>query len=90
MFTNRGIDMSEIRKVLLRKLLRAGKIGASHTSFDNLPKGFPKHLSGEVKEEAEKLIKENLLIKKPTNYGLQAALNPARIKEIKEIAGYEG
>jgi len=74
-----------VRRTLLRKLLRMGKIGASHTAYDDLHKGFPKHMSGEVKEEADLLIKEGILLKKPTGYGLHVSLNPDRLKEIKQI-----
>lgn len=58
--------------------------GGSHTSFDNLPKGFPKHLRGFVKDVAEELIKEGLLLRKPTSYGVQVSLNVRMKKEIEE------
>lgn len=75
---------SEIRKALLRKLVYMNKWGHSHTSFDNLPKGFPSHLRGDVKKVAKKLIKENLLLCKPTSYGMEVSLNPDKKKEIEE------
>ena len=56
-----------IAATLVRKLAYMGKWGGSHTSFDNLPKGFPGHLRGDVKKIAEKLIKENILLAKLTN-----------------------
>ncbi|MBI2080012.1 hypothetical protein HYT84_04555 [Candidatus Micrarchaeota archaeon] len=77
------MDEQEIRKVLMRKLAKHGYWGGRHTSFDNLHKGFPKHLSKDVKGVANDLIKENLLIPKPTSYGLHVSLNP-RMKEIIE------
>ncbi len=61
------------------------KWGGSHTSFDNLPKGFPSHVRGNVKEVAKNLIKEDLLISKPTSYGLEVSLNPEKKKEIEEL-----
>ncbi len=73
----------EIRNAILRKLVSLGKWGGSHTSFDNLPKGFPKHLRGEVKEMAKELIKENFILAKPTSYSLEVSLNPSMKKEIE-------
>jgi hypothetical protein len=52
-----------------------------HTAIENLPKGFPKHLRGQVKEVAE----DGLLLKKPTSYGLQVSLNPHRLADIEII-----
>ena len=77
--------MEDIRKALIRKLVYMGKWAHSHTSFDNLPKGFPKHLRGEVKKMAEQLIKKSILLTKPTSYGLEVSLNPEKKKEIEEI-----
>lgn len=75
----------EITRALLRKLLYMGKWGGSHTSFDNLPKGFPKHLRGTVKEVARELIKSGLLLMKPTSYGIEVSLNVKMKKEIEEL-----
>ena len=73
-----------IKKALLRKLVYMNKWGNNHTSFDNLHKGFPPHLGKEVKKVAKELIKEKLLLSKPTSYGLEVSLNPKKSKEIKE------
>ena len=77
--------MEAIRRTILRKLIYLGKWGASHTAFDNLPKGFPGEVRGKVKRAARNLIKEGLLISKPTSYGLQVSLNPKQKKKIEEI-----
>jgi len=34
----------EIRKQILRKMVRHNYWGGKHTAFDNIPKGLPKHL----------------------------------------------
>ena len=73
--------------VLLRKLTKHGYWGDKHTAFDNLHKGFPSHLGREVKKVAEKLIKENILIPKPTSYGLHVSLNPRMKGIIERIIG---
>lgn len=59
-----------------------------HTNINNLPKGLSNELrvSKNVKRVIEELIKEQILLSKPTNYGLEVSLNPKRIKEIEELA----
>ncbi len=80
-------ETGSIRRTILRKMFSHGYIGGRHTSLDNLPKGFPSHIRKEVKKIARKLIKEGLLLRKPTHCGEQVSLNPERIDEIrKEIA----
>ncbi len=73
----------DLKGILLRKLVKHGYWGSRHTSFDNLPKGFPTHLHKEVKKVAKELIKEGLLLKKPTHYGLEVSLNPKMLKKIR-------
>ena len=79
--------MSEnIKKALLIKLMKRRCWGHKHTSYDNLPKGFPSHLAKDVKNIATELIKEGFLLNHPTNYGVEVSLNPRMKKEIEEIA----
>jgi len=75
-------DESKIRATLLYHLRRKRAIGGVHTHFDTLRRGFPSHISKDVKKIGEKLIKEGLIIKKPTAYGLQISLNNEKLKEI--------
>ena len=79
------MEETAIKKTILRKLVYMNKWGGAHTSFDNLPKGFPGHVRGEVKDIAKQLIKENFLLAKPTSYGLEVSLNPDKKKEIEEL-----
>ena len=79
------VEQEEMIRSLLRKLVYLGKWGGNHTSMDNLPKGFPKHLRGEIKEMAKELIKKEMLISKPTSYGVEISLNPKKKKEIEEL-----
>ncbi len=74
-----------IRAVILKKLRRRGKWGGSHTSIDNLKKGLPLQYRGFVKDIAEEMIKEQLLLSKPTSYGLEVFLNPKRKADIDKI-----
>ncbi|MEX0862281.1 hypothetical protein [Nitrosopumilus sp.] len=71
----------EIKGRIIRKLYRRGNWGASHTSFENLKKGFTQRDTGKqgskkVDKMGEVLIKENLILSKPTGYGLEVSLNP--------------
>jgi len=77
----------EIKGKILHKLTRSGKFKHSHTSIDNLPKGFPKELRGRVKGEIEELIKERILITKPTGYGLEVSVNPEKKEKIMYYIG---
>jgi len=70
-----------IKATILFKLYKRGNWGASHTAFDNLQKGFKetdlgKHGKRRIEAIAKDLIRQGWIIAKPTNYGLQVALNP--------------
>ena len=75
----------QIEKDLLRKLLHHKIIGAKHTSIDNLPKSFPKHLRGTVKDTAKNLLRKGFLRLKPTSYGLEVSINPDKLEEINRM-----
>lgn len=57
-----------------------------HTNINNLPKGLSNKLriSKGVKKAIEDLLKEQILLSKPTQYGLEVSLNPKKIKEIEK------
>jgi hypothetical protein len=79
------VRLSQIEKKVLEKLFLDRFIGGRHTSVSNVPKGFPKHLRGEVKKALKKLSKRGYLIVKPTGYGLEVSLKPDKIKEVWSI-----
>ena len=58
-----------------------------HTNIHNLPKGLSNELrvSREIKNAIDELLKEQILLSKPTHYGLEISLNPKMIKEIEEL-----
>ncbi len=71
----------EIKVTILFKLHKRGNWGGSHTAFDNLKKGFKDEDMGKqrakiVDKLAKELIRQGLIIIKPTHYGLQISLNP--------------
>lgn len=65
---------------IVKKLFHHGYFGGRHTDIENLKKGLPSHERGDVKEAAKELIKEDILIPKPTSYEFHVSLNP-RVKE---------
>ena len=71
-----------LKQIILRKLFRRRIIGGKHTAFEHVTAAIPKHLHGDAKKMAEELIKQGLILTKPTSYGLQISLNPDRIDEI--------
>ena len=78
-------DYNKIKATILRKLVIQNIWGAKHTAYDNLPKGLPKDKKGFGKDVADNLIKERILLEKPTNYGLHVSLNPDKAQEIREF-----
>ena len=65
----------QIKGKVLYKLTRLGKFNHSHTSIDNLPKGFAVDIRGRVKDMAKELKKEGILLSKPTGYGEEVSIN---------------
>jgi len=78
-------DEDKIKATILYNLRRKKIIGGVHTNYDTLKRGFPSHLGKDIEKIAKKLIKEGLIITKPTSYGLQVSLNKERLAEIEEI-----
>ncbi len=77
----------QIKATILFKLHKRGNWGASHTAFDNLKKGFKDEDLGKqgarrIEKLARELIRQGLVISKPTHYGLQVSLNPRESKAI--------
>jgi hypothetical protein len=76
------MDEAEIEQLLLKKLYERGCWGEKHTCESNLPKSFPSHLRGGVKDAARRLRKEGLLVIRPSSHDYQCYLNPERLDEI--------
>ncbi len=76
----------EIKWHILLKMARHRFWKHKHTSIHNLPKGLPDHLRSrkEVRKVVDELVKE-VLIKKPTNYGLEVSLRIDKKREIEEF-----
>ena len=79
------ITDEEIKANILFKLHWKKKWGSSHTSFENVKRGIPSHLRGKYSKIGKDLIREKLIIAKPTHYGLEISLNPKKRKTIIEF-----
>jgi len=75
----------EIKGKILHKLTRMGKFRHSHTSIDNLPKGFPVHERSRVKKLVNEMKREGLLLSKPTAYGKEVSINLGKRMEIQRL-----
>ena len=76
------MEIDQLKGFIVKKLFQHGYIGGRHTDIENLKKGLPSHVNGDVKEAARELMKEDILIPKPTSYGLHVSLNPHQRVEI--------
>ncbi len=93
------MDNEEILKGrMLFALARKRKWGESHTAYENMirslrAESFGKDMMKVINKLAEELLKEGLVTKKPTHYGLQVSLNPNQAQEIKkrikEVLGFD-
>ncbi len=77
--------LDSVERAILDKLYRQQYIGGRHTAAENVQKGFPSHLKGEVKKSLKRLTRQGYIIPKITSYGLHVSLNPYMIKEIERI-----
>lgn len=77
----------DIRRFILRKLVRHRNWMHKHTSIHNLQKGLPDYLRSrkEVKKVIEGMLKQGFLLSKPTNYGLEVSLNIKKKREIEDF-----
>lgn len=74
-----------ILRQMLRKLVKKGKIGASHTHEDNVFRGVADHEKGMAKEVMDLLYREGLLMPKPTATDPHVSLTSDRLGEIRAI-----
>jgi hypothetical protein len=79
------LEYSDLEKTILRKMLFDTRIGGRHLGEQDLFRGFPSHIKGDIPKVIKKLIKKELILNHPTSYGQQYSLNPQKIQVIKEI-----
>jgi len=79
------MKFGSLEKTILKKMFFDGRIGGRHLGEQDLCRGFPSHVKGDIPKSLKKLIKEGLVDNHPTSYGMQYSLNPSKIKDIREI-----
>lgn len=79
------MTFSNAEKMILRRMLFSRQSGERHTAIENLAKGVPSHMRGEMKDAANDLIRKGYIVPKTTNYGRQVALNQNRIQELEKM-----
>ena len=79
------MEYSDLEKTILEKMLMDTRIGGRHLGEQDLCRGFPSHVKGDIPKALKKIIKKGLIDNHPTSYGIQYSLNPRRIDDIREI-----
>lgn len=74
---------------MLKKLLKKGKVGASHTHEDNVYRGVADHEKGIAKDAIELLYREGYLMPKPTATDPHLSIAAERVAEVKLIIAGE-
>jgi hypothetical protein len=85
-------DPNPRRRVLrqvVRKLIKKGKIGASHTHEDNVYRGVADHEKGLAKQGIELLYREGWFMPKPTTADPHVSLNPEHLPELRALVAGE-
>lgn len=77
--------ITDYKKMILKKLLEHGFVGARHTSEDNIPKGFNPNEHKVVLKAYKEIKKEGLLILKPKPDGIHISINPRTLHRVREI-----
>lgn len=82
------VSDAEVQANILHKLFRKKKWGGAHMSYDKIKRWISeRQIDGggkRVDQNLKGLIKEGLIISKPTHYGLEISLNPGFSKDIIE------
>jgi len=79
------MDFTDLEKTLLSKMLFDGRIGGRHLGEQDVCRGLPSHVKGDVPKSLKKLIKKGLVNNHPTSYGVQYSLDSRMIDEIEKI-----
>lgn len=69
------MSFTDVQVDLLFKLWRNRCFGKGHMLIDNLVRGFPSPIKGQIQGELDELIKKNIVIKKPSKHGQAVYIN---------------
>jgi hypothetical protein len=72
-------------RLMLRKLVKKGKIGGAHTHEDNVYRGVADHEKGVAKQAIDLLYREGYLMPKPTVTDPHVSIAPERMPEVRGI-----
>jgi len=78
-------DVRRIERKIIRTMYSQNKWGSNHMLTKNLESGFPKHEIKKVKVVIMELIKEGILVVKPTLHGKAVSLNSKKKEKIDEV-----
>jgi hypothetical protein len=87
-FNGHALRLTGLEIKVVWKLNRRGKYGGSHTSMERIANSFRSDLRGEAAEAIRELIREQIILSKPTHYGMEISLNQNRIPLIRDICAF--
>ncbi len=76
---------ASLRERILTRLITHRLIGGKHREAELIIRNLEPRES--AKEEFDNLVRENIIILKPTSYGLHCSLNPNRVFDVKRELG---
>ena len=83
-FYNKPMNAT-IRQRILTRMFTHRLIGGKHRAVELIIRNLEP--TDEAKEEFDNLARENIIILKPTGYGLHCSLNPNRVFDVKKELG---
>jgi len=78
------MEKEQLKGFIVKKLFHHGYIGGRHTDIENLKKGLPGHIGSDIKDAIAELVHKEIILTKPTSYGLHVALNAHKREEIEK------
>ncbi len=75
-----------IRQRILTRMFSHRLIGGKHRAVELVVRNLEP--SDEAREMFDQLVRENIIILKPTGYGLHCSLNPQRVFDVKRELGF--
>ena len=59
------MEKEQLKGFIVKKLFHHGYLGGRHTDIENLKRGLPTHIKGDIKQATKELIKGNRLANRP-------------------------
>ncbi len=74
---------------ILQHLMDRGNIGGKHTAWERAVECLVGHERDVGKAALEELVRNGLVVNKPTNYGVQVSLNQQRLDDVWRVINGE-